>query len=146
MIHFEVPGIPVAKARPRFVSIKTRSGKTFTHAYTPKKTANYENLVKMAFEAAKPDGFTPLAGPVSLKIIVALPIPASFSKKKREEATLGLISPLIKPDCDNYLKIFADALNGLAYLDDKQVVSATVVKSYFPNPGASVVIDWPEPV
>ena len=40
-IYFEIPGEPVAKARPRV----TKQGIT----YTPKKTENYENLVKLCY-------------------------------------------------------------------------------------------------
>ena len=140
MIHFEVPGPAVAKARARVFTQKTKSGGVFTRAYTPKKTVNYENLIKMAFQAAKPDGFTPFTGPVELELLICLAIPASFSNKKRELALRGVVKPLVKPDVDNYLKTFADALNGLAYLDDKQIVKATVRKAYYPEAGASVVL------
>ena len=35
-----------------------------------------------------------------------------------------------KPDCDNIQKAVLDALNKLAYADDKQVVSSFVDKRY----------------
>ena len=43
MIQFTVPGQPVAKGRPKF----TMQG-GFARAYTPKKTADYEALAKLA--------------------------------------------------------------------------------------------------
>ena len=59
---FSVPGVPVSKARARV----TKSG----HAFTPKKTRNYEALVKMcAAQAMK--GKQPTDGPVSMEIIAA---------------------------------------------------------------------------
>ena len=42
-VTFTVPGTPVGKGRPKFA----RRG-NFTVAYTPEKTASYENLVKIA--------------------------------------------------------------------------------------------------
>ena len=42
----------------------------------------------------------------------------------------GNVFPAKKPDADNILKIVADALNGIAYGDDKQVVTAQVQKQY----------------
>ena len=45
----------------------------------------------------------------------------------------GDILPTKKPDADNILKIIADALNGIAYADDKQVVTAEVQKLYAEN-------------
>lgn len=38
--------------------------------------------------------------------------------------------PQKKPDTDNIAKIVLDALNGLAYPDDKQVVELQVLKTY----------------
>lgn len=136
MIEFEVPGPAVAKARARIY----RSPSGHSMAYTPKKTVNYENYIKMCFQSAKPPSWEPYTGPVALNIRVYEQIPASFSKKRRQMALDGLIFPEKKPDWDNYGKIFSDALNGLAYLDDKQVVLGMVTKTYGATPGALVTI------
>jgi Holliday junction resolvase RusA-like endonuclease len=141
MIEFEVPGPAVAKARPRIVTLTSKSGRAFSHSYTPKKTANYENWVKLCFQEAKPDGFEPYTGPVELHIRVYEAIPASFSKKRRIQAVTGEIFPTKKPDIDNYLKNYMDALRGLAFLDDKQAVYASVSKKYAAVPTAFVKID-----
>ena len=37
-------------------------------------------------------------------------------------------SPTLKADADNIAKAVCDALNGIAYKDDKQIVSLTVLK------------------
>lgn len=130
MIQFTVPGPPVSKARPRVVTLTSKSGKPFSHAYTPKKTANYENWIRLCFEGAKPKDFKPLEGPVKLYLNIYEAIPASFSKKKRQDAVDLKIFPLKKPDWDNFGKIFSDALNGIAYTDDKNIVQASVTKNY----------------
>ena len=44
------------------------------------------------------------------------------------------IRPTKKPDCDNIAKICLDALNGLAYVDDSQVVCLSVSKMYAKEP------------
>ena len=55
----------------------------------------------------------------------------------------GEIFPTVKPDCDNIIKIVCDALNGLAYRDDSQVVAVTCQKKYGVEPAVHVVItDW----
>jgi len=46
----------------------------------------------------------------------------------------GAIRPTNKPDLDNIAKIILDSLNGIAYKDDSQVVSLTVIKHYSDNP------------
>ena len=51
-----------------------------------------------------------------------------------------LILPTKKPDTDNIAKAILDALNGVAYYDDAQVVELHVVKKYSDEPRAEVMI------
>lgn len=71
-----------------------------------------------------------------LQSVVSLifPIPKSFSKKKQREAIACTLLPTVKPDSDNIAKIILDSLNGLAFLDDKQVTELYVYKAYDDNP------------
>ena len=50
------------------------------------------------------------------------------------------IYPTVKPDTDNIAKSILDALNGIAYKDDKQVVTLSVKKRYDEVPRVSVWI------
>lgn len=50
----------------------------------------------------------------------------------------GLIVPTVKPDTDNVAKIVLDALNGIAYHDDAQIVQLTVLKRYSTEPKVKV--------
>lgn len=50
------------------------------------------------------------------------------------------IYPTIKPDTDNIAKSILDSLNGIAYLDDKQVTDLRIRKQYSEVAGASVWI------
>lgn len=52
----------------------------------------------------------------------------------------GLILPTTKPDSSNILKGVEDALNGVLYKDDSQIVRTHVVKMYAFNPAIQVVI------
>lgn len=134
-MNFTIPGEPKGKGRPRFA----KSGQTFT----PKETASYENLVKVCYmEAAKEQGveMIPADVPVEVYIVAAFGIPKSFSKAKRERALGGDIYPTKKPDCDNIIKIICDALNGIAYADDKQVVYVSCEKGYEEQPNVFVSI------
>ena len=124
---FEILGEPMGKQRPKF----TRIG-NFTRAYTPKETVNYENWVKLSYQNFGGEYF----GDVELSAIIlaTMPIPKSWSIKKRNKAKEGEIPPKIKPDCDNIAKIILDALNGIAYDDDKQIVELIVKKEYGEEP------------
>lgn len=136
MISFVVPGVPVGKGRPRFA----KRG-SFVQTYTPEKTASYENLVKvLAMQAMK--GTQPLPYPVRVAIDVAICPPVSWSKKKRAQALSQLIHPTGRPDIDNVAKGILDAMNGVAYLDDKQVISLTVRKFYRDSDYAYVRVDF----
>ena len=117
MIRFIVPGEARGKGRPRFA----RRG-NFVKTYTDDKTASYENLVKLAAQSAM-NTLAPLQNALHAEIDVAVIVPASWSKKKRTEALSGVLRPTSKPDLDNVAKALLDAMNGICYLDDKQVVS-----------------------
>ena len=132
-ISFIIPGEPVGKGRPKFT---TTNG--FARAYTPKKTQSYENLVKMAFlqERREP----PFCGPVSMRISAFFSIPKSWPKKRLSAHNNKSEAVTKKPDLDNIIKIVADALNKLAYVDDSQIFEVTALKFYSHAPLTTVTI------
>jgi Holliday junction resolvase RusA-like endonuclease len=134
IIEFTVPGEPAGKGRPKF----TRSG----HTYTPKETVNYETMVKLAYRQKYP-GVKPVGKDVPLltTIVAYYKIPASVSNKKRLAMLEGKIRPTKKPDWDNIGKIVCDALNGIAYYDDCQIVDSSVKKFYSDTPRVEVKME-----
>lgn len=72
----------------------------------------------------------PWTGAVQLSITIRRSIPKSWTKDQQRDAREGLIRPTSTPDWDNYGKLVSDALNGLFYEDDAQVVDAMVSKHY----------------
>jgi Holliday junction resolvase RusA-like endonuclease len=120
-MRFTVDIDPIGKARPRF----TKTG----HAYTPQKTKDAEELIAAAYRATS-GGCIPKGVPVELGVTAHFPIPKSFSQKKRDAVLDSEILPTKKPDADNILKLVADALSGVAYEDDAQVVRMEVLKEY----------------
>lgn len=125
-----IPGEPVAKGRPRH----TRNG----HTYTPKKTRDYEALVK---NHIKLQGGKITEGPVVVRVGVYRSIPKSFSKKKREQAINNEVVPDTRPDLDNYIKALLDASNGLLFQDDNQVVKLVASKHYAKMPYAEIEVE-----
>jgi Holliday junction resolvase RusA-like endonuclease len=103
------------KGRPRFVKATGRT-------YTPKETVKAELRIRAAARAERVE---PLNGPVRVHVIAVGGVPKSWSKRKREEA-LAAHFDMRKPDGDNVLKLVLDALNGVAWHDDVQVVDARV--------------------
>jgi len=82
-----------------------------------------------------------LEGPLNLKIYTYRSIPKSFSKKKHEDAINACILPITKPDCSNICKGIEDALKGVIWKDDSQVVELVVYKFYSDVPRVEVDIE-----
>ena len=123
-----IPGDPVPKQRPRV----TKRGIT----YTPKKTADYERLIRECYSGEYYEKDIPL------KMIIRcyFRIPDSWPKKKKEQALENKIFVTKRPDIDNLAKIIQDALNGKAYYDDSQIVELSIKKEYSETPRAEVEI------
>lgn len=127
---FDVPGMPFAKQRARTL----RTGRS----YTPRETVVYENLVKTCFTSKYP-GVVPSDKPFAVMICAVYPVPVSWSKKDKIKASEGCITPK-KHDWDNVGKIVCDALNDVAWIDDKQIFSGFVLKKYGDRPCVRVLI------
>lgn len=133
-IQFQVPGDPVAKGRPRFA----RRG-NFVSTYTPAKTKDYEARVReLAIEAM--EGRSPLDTPILAIIKICMPVPASYSKARRQACLDTREMPTKKPDWDNVAKAITDSLNGIVYVDDCQIVSVYITKRYSMEAGVDVTI------
>ena len=68
-------------------------------------------------------------------------IPKSESKKRKKKMLANEILPTKMPDWDNIGKIITDALNGLAYEDDKQIVDGRVIKLHGEEPRVEVELE-----
>ncbi|MDF0605387.1 RusA family crossover junction endodeoxyribonuclease [Neisseriaceae bacterium TC5R-5] len=134
MIHFSIPGEPVAKGRARAC---LRAGH-LVH-YTPESTVRYENLVRLVAQQAMQHR-APLDCPIVLIIRAFLSIPASWSQKKQRAAAAGELTPTKRPDLDNLVKAIKDGANGVLWRDDAQVVTLYASKRYGP-PHTEVEID-----
>lgn len=131
-----IPGEPCAQGRPRF---STAGG--FVKAYDPAKSRNYKAYVKLiAQEEIKTQGWKYTELPLAVTITAYMSIPTSKSKKFKQAAILGGERPAKKPDTDNIFKCITDALSGIAYKDDKQIVAATVNKWYAEVPRVEALI------
>lgn len=87
-------------------------------------------------------GMPPWRGPVLMTVRAVFPIPPSWAAWKREAAADGLIWHTAKPDLDNIIKLVKDALPGIAYDDDAQVVGypGEPIKLYGSDPGITVTL------
>lgn len=118
----EIKEKAIGKGRPRYSKYAT---------YTPKKTKEFEELIKLHFiRKAKKDKMfqQPSLRPISAKIEIEFRPPQSISHKRF--ILLNGKPHIHRPDIDNITKAILDALNGLAYKDDNQVFELYARKRY----------------
>lgn len=134
LIEFTVPGDPVGQGRPRF----SRHGR-YVQTYDPPKSRQYKALVTKKLQQVYAD--KPMTCPVKITVKAYFSVPKSYSKHVMHDCLSGVQKPDKKPDADNIIKGIMDAMNGIAYEDDKQVVSMHVYKTYAPVGCVKVTIE-----
>lgn len=111
-----VPTKPYPAPRPRFDSRSRR-------AYSPKE---YEQVKQAIGLLARSKIKKPLEDAVRVELEFSYTAPKSWSKAKKDET----IYKTSRPDLDNLAKTVLDALNGIAFVDDSQVVELELSKVY----------------
>lgn len=134
MIAFIVEGNPHAQQRARATSV---NGKV--RMYDPEASVSFKELVAYSALRYRPEKL--LEGAITLTLDICRVMPKNFSKKKIEQAKSGILRPTSKPDTSNYLKGVEDALNGIIWRDDSQIVTVIVRKWYGVRPGTFVQIE-----
>lgn len=130
-ITITLAGEPKGKGRPRFARATGR-------AFTPAATRSYEDALRYAAQMAMGDR-VPMTEPLGVIIEANMPIPQSWSQKKRAAAVAGTLRATCKPDLDNLMKM-VDALNEVVFVDDKQIISASISKRYSEKPNLTIHI------
>jgi Holliday junction resolvase RusA-like endonuclease len=111
---FTILGIPKAQGRPRFA----RMG-SFVKTYDPKDSRQYKDNVAAQIVAQQP---VFCEGPLRVELCFYLPRPKTLSKK--------VLHHTKKPDLDNLIKGTKDAMKGIVWRDDSQVVNLEAAKIY----------------
>ncbi len=127
---FFIEGTPKGKGRPRFNTVTGR-------VYTDKATRDYECYVTQKYVAERRkngEPIKPLTGAVEVVLDIFLDVPCTIDgrhlKKAEREGLWYTGAQYSKPDIDNVIKIILDALNGIAYRDDKQIIRISASKHY----------------
>lgn len=110
--------------------IPVPEGSHSAHIIGGRAVVHHNNSDKlMAYREAIAEGYRKSGGnyhhdePVSIQICFIFPRPKSVSKKKRPYM-------VVKPDIDKLLRSTLDALTGVAYDDDSQVIDVSMSKVY----------------
>ena len=111
---------PVPAARPRVARWST---------YYPKKYTRFKK--EMEALTGELDS-TPCENLVCVSLKFKIKTPQSWSKKKRLERENTYCNN--NSDIDNYVKAMLDSLNGVYFIDDRQVVEIFASKKYSNEP------------
>lgn len=137
--QFEFDIEPVQQQRPRF----TRRGR-FVRTYDPKKTADFKKaLHQLALNEFNQE---PLTGVLKVEIKFFRAIQKSISKKEHQKRAKNEHRPSVKPDLDNYIKSCLDALTGVFWVDDNEIVDLITGKYYSEHPHIEIKITQLEEV
>lgn len=114
---------PTPQLRPR---VSSRGG--YVRVYDPPKVHQFKNLLHDLASAQykRP----PLMGALEVDLIFYRPVQRSLSKTERSRRLSNQSKPVIKPDVDNYVKATLDALTGVLWHDDSQIVKLVSEKRY----------------
>lgn len=120
MIIYEIPGPPIPLQRHR------HSGK---RCFDPQKK---EKQALQIYLKSKMNGLFPAHSSIKLSVQYHMPIPKSYSKKKKIEC---LSKPHEKkPDLSNLIKFTEDAFNQIAWEDDSIISEIEASKFYSEDP------------
>lgn len=139
-ITFSVTGDPQGKARPKV----TRAKNGLSLTYTPDKTVAYEELIRLRYLSAAGSFRFEAGKQLRMRVVAFFAIPKSKPKKTQAAMKLNQIRPTKKPDFDNIFKIICDALNGVAYADDAQIVEAQISKRFTGNDTPRIEVEISE--
>lgn len=126
-----IRGNPIAQARPRFfIRQKTIGNQKLIGAQDhPKSKAWKETVRWQAIE----QNVCLMEGPITLKLDFMMLRPKSLSNQVKYHVK--------RPDIDNLTKSILDALNGICWRDDSQIVMLRATKNYAPDPGVFIIIE-----
>lgn len=132
-LYFNFDIEPMPQLRPRASS---RGG--HIRVYDPPKVKKFkQQLAKLARDQYDAE---PLEGPLSVTFTFFRPVQKSLSKVEREKRVTNRVQPTVKPDVSNYVKATEDALNGILWKDDAQIVLETSAKLYSDDPKIVVTV------
>ncbi len=135
---FWVPGEPKSERKRQRV-VTTATGR---HMGLRTDEPDRKDWKARVYAEARANCGEPLHGPLSLTLVFVRPSPKGTNKKPTEKRPWPW-AWLSKPDCDNLAKPVKDALTGVAWVDDAQVIREEVVKHQGPGlaPGVWVLVE-----
>ena len=140
IINFFVPGIPQPGGSKRGFYIPKIKRVVITDANEKKVKPWRQSVVAACREVYAGELLT---GPLTLSITFQMPRPKGHYGSGKNAAVLRASAPkhpTSKPDRTKLLRALEDALNGVLWKDDTQIVGGEIQKCYHDRPGALVEV------
>jgi Holliday junction resolvase RusA-like endonuclease len=152
-IEIVIPGVPVAKARPRFSVRKSKkTGRSFVLTYKQSEEQTVEGKwILLLREQLRRSGWQiATTDPLIIFLMFEMPYPSGMTKaqtalieegyypKKIKNGQEVLVVP--RQDVDNLAKFALDCMNNEVYSDDALIVNMTADKTFSKEPKTTITI------
>jgi Holliday junction resolvase RusA-like endonuclease len=138
-IRILLPGVPRAWERAGHRIVTAPGRKPFVRSYVPTQTDKEQERIRKLARVAmgnKP----PIDGPVELRFVAFMPVPKSWSNRKKLAALGDEIRPTPKPDLSNLVKLCEDAMNKIVFRDDSLITDSFLWKRYADRPRLQIEV------
>ena len=142
-VSFLVPGVPAPGGSKKAFVVRTRSGAFKANVVDDaKRNAPWRSLVSVVARQAM-KGQPPFRGPIALEVEFRMPRARGHYRTNGALRDSAPRDHVKKPDRTKLLRALEDALSGIVWHDDTQVIGGPVVKRYVrydEAPGAAVTV------
>lgn len=144
VIRFDILGRPAPRGSKRAFPIRRKDGSlgVAVSDTTGERGRLWMAMVQEAARSALPANWVPGSGPVRLCVLFQLRRPKSHYTSKGAVKSSAPARPTVKPDLTKLLRAVEDALTGVAWRDDSQIVCQLAIKDYADADKTSVVIEF----
>lgn len=134
LVSFTIKATPEPQLRPRIANVAGHP-----HVYDPKNTRDFKRIVS-TLASAEMGKTEPIDGPIKVSFTFYRPVKQSLTKYEFDRRAFGDELPTVKPDLSNYLKATEDALNGVVWVDDREITTEVIKKRYSTTPRIALKI------
>jgi Holliday junction resolvase RusA-like endonuclease len=144
-IAFVVPGRAQPAGSKRAFPFRKKDGRlgVAVSDANPKARGWKERVALVASEAM--NGSAPWTGPLVLKVSIHFLRPKTHMKKSGEVRGSAPSLPATRPDITKLLRACEDALTGVVWKDDAQIVQQVATKTYSPVESVAIIVVELEP-
>lgn len=139
IIRVIIPGAPKPLQRNRHRIVRPRGKPEFISNYLPAESRAEQSTIRHFGHTAMA-GRPLLDGVVEMRLVAYMPIPQSWSNKKRVAAIGDQIRPTSKPDLSNMWRLAEDAFKHIIWRDDAQITDGGLWKRYSDRPRLAIEI------